>query len=266
MKIATYNINSVRARATNLYEWLKRSNPDIVFLQEIKCETENFIYFECESLGYKVAALGQKSYNGVAILSKYDFTVTAQNIPSFADDAMRYIEILVTHEHQKFYAASAYAPNGCSPDAITQQQKLQYKLNWFDGLYAHLKDLRSTNLPIVLGGDFNVMMTELDVYDSAPFKNTPLYTKNVQDKIIAIQNLGLHDCFRTLHPTDEGYTFWDYTANSFVTNSGLRIDYLFVTAEFAERLISCQSDKSPRMAEKPSDHTPLVAEFEGRNE
>ena len=266
MKIATYNINSVKARAQNLFSWLKTYNPDIVLLQEIKCETENFLYFECETLGYKAIALGQKSYNGVAILTKYDYIVTASNLPNFQEDpASRYIEVLIKNGDKKFYIASVYAPNGCSPDKNTEKEKLSYKLHWFDCLYAHLFNLKKNGLPIILGGDFNVMMENIDVYDPLCFKDSPLFIKSVQDKIIALKYLGFHDAFRLLSPKNEGYTFWDYTGNSFVTNSGLRIDYLFITAYFAEQLKICESDKSLRMLEKPSDHTALVALFEDNN-
>lgn len=263
MKVVTYNINSIKARAGNLCQWLKTYNPDIVFLQEIKCETENFLYFECESLGYQAAVLGQKSYNGVAILSKYPFVITAKNLPTFNDDtAMRYLEILVTAPKQKFYASSLYAPNGCSPDKNIEKEKLSYKLKWFDNLISHIQKLQNTGLPIILGGDFNVMMGDIDVYNPSVFSGSPLYIKSVQDKLIALEHLGLHDAFRLLSPKQEGFTFWDYTANSFVTNSGLRIDYLFITAQFAERLKVCFADKSLRAMDKPSDHTALVAEFE----
>ena len=263
MKIATYNINSIRARFTNLAQWLNVYQPDIVFLQEIKCETEEFLYFECEALGYKVVALGQKSYNGVAILSKYNFEISARNLPNFSeDDAMRYLEILVNTGFYKFYAASVYAPNGCSPDKKTEKTKLDYKLTWFDYLYKHICDVQKSGLPIILGGDFNVMMQSIDVFDPERFKNSPLYIKSVQDKITALKYIGLHDAFRVLHPKEEGYTFWDYTANSFVTNLGLRIDYLLISAQFVEKLKVCQPDKALRMMDKPSDHTALIAEFE----
>lgn len=263
MKIATYNVNSIKARAMNLYNWLQKYNPDIVFLQEIKCETENFLYFEFESLGYKAVALGQKSYNGVAILSKYSFQITAQNLPNFQDDtAMRYLEIFVSQDNKKFYAASIYAPNGCSPDREIEKEKLSYKLKWFDKLIQHISNLQSKGYPIILGGDFNVMMTSLDVYEVDVFKGSPLFIKSVQDKLNALENIGLYDAFRILHPQTEGYTFWDYSGNSFVTNLGLRIDYLFTTAQFAEKLKICHPDKSLRAMNKPSDHTALIAEFE----
>lgn len=263
MKVATFNVNSVKARADILFNWLKIYNPDIVFLQEIKCETENFLFFECESLGYNVTALGQKSYNGVAILSKYQFEVTARNLPQFADDtAMRYLEILITKGHEKFYVASVYAPNGCSPDKNVEKEKLSYKLHWFDMLYQRLYQLQNMGFPIIIGGDFNVMMQDIDVYDEKRFAGSPLYIKEVQDKIRALEYLGLHDAFRLLHPQTEGYTFWDYFGNAFVTNLGLRIDYIFINARFAECLKICQPDKSLRMMDKPSDHTALVAEFD----
>lgn len=261
MKIATYNINSVHARSANFCSWLKNAQPDLVFLQEIKCETDKFLYFECESLGYKAVALGQKSYNGIAILSKFDFEVTAKNLPTFPDDAARYLEILVKKHKQPFYAISAYIPNGCSPDKNIEKEKLSYKLKWLDKFYEHILSIKKTGLPIIIGGDFNIMMNDIDVFDSRRFKNSPLYCKDVQDKIISLQYAGFYDCFRLLHPHQEGFTFWDYTANSFVTNSGLRIDYLFMTALFAEQLKRCDVDKSLRSMERPSDHTALVAEF-----
>ena len=267
MKIATYNINSIRSRASLFFDWLKKTAPDIVFLQEIKCETEKFLYFECESLGYHTVALGQKSYNGVAVLSKYPFVITENNLPSFQDDdAMRYLEILVDGKNQKFYAASLYAPNGCSLDKEIEKNKLAYKLKWFDLLYLHIKSLKNKGLPIVLGGDFNVMMTKTDVYDAKRFEGSPLYIKSVQDKIIALQYLGMHDAFRLLHPTEEGFTFWDYFGNAFVTNSGLRIDYLFLSAQFAEKLKACGTDTALRSGDKPSDHTALIAEFEDKDD
>lgn len=262
MKIATFNINSIRARGSFFFEWLKLKKPDIVFLQEIKCETENFLYFECESLGYRVAVLGQKSYNGVAILSRYEFQITSKNLPEFSEDpASRYLEVIADTGKEKFYAASIYAPNGCSPDKKTEKKKLLYKLNWFDKFYNRAKELKKTGYPIIFGGDFNVMMSEVDVYDSSRFKESPLFIKAVRDKIKSLEFLGFHDAFRLVSPDAEGFTFWDYTGNAFITNSGLRIDYLFITADFAERIFSCAPDKSLRSMEKPSDHTILEAEF-----
>lgn len=262
MKIATYNVNSIKARSGIFFQWLQETQPDIVFLQEIKCETADFLYFECESLGYKVAAFGQKSYNGVAILSKFNFIPTSQNLPDFQDDtASRYLEIFVKHPQVPFYAASVYAPNGCSPDKQTQDAKFSYKLRWFDLFNRRAQHLQKTGFPVIIGGDFNVMMADIDVFDSVRFQNSPLYKKEIRDKITSLQHVGFHDCFRLLHPDTEGFTFWDYTANSFVTNSGLRIDYLFATALFAERLTKCFVDRQLREAEKPSDHTALVAEF-----
>ena len=261
MKIVTYNVNSIKARAHYLFDWLKKDNPDIVFLQEIKCETENFLYFECESLGYKVAVLGQKGYNGVAILSKYNFDITNRNLPNFIDENARYLEVLIKHPKNDFYAISIYAPNGCSPDKQIEKEKLKYKLNWFDCFYNRCTELLKTGKPIIIGGDFNVMMTNLDVYDDQKFKNSPLYLKVVKDKITALNHIGLYDCFRYLYTKSEGYTFWDYSGNSFVTNLGLRIDYLLISAKFAEQIEDVYVDKNLRAIDKPSDHTALVAKI-----
>ena len=264
MKIATYNINSIKAHGNNFFSWLKTNSPDIVLLQEIKCATENFLYLECESLGYNVAVLGQKSYNGVAILSKFDFTVTAKNLPTFTDDDdSRYLEILVKTQTSSFYVASIYAPNGCSPDKNIEAEKLKYKLKWFDALYERIAYISKQSMPIIIGGDFNVMMSDFDAYDIEKFTHSPLYKKEIRNKIYALNYLGLYDSFRLLDKKSEGFTFWDYTGNSFVTNSGLRIDYLFISAYFAERLEKCFVDKELRQMDKPSDHTMLVADFRG---
>ena len=175
MKIITYNINSIKARIASFCHWLQQSNPDIVLLQEIKCETENFPYFEIEALGYHVAVLGQKGYNGVAILSKYDFKITNRNLPNFSDDtSARYVEILVKKDNFEFYIASIYAPNGCSPDKNIEKDKLSYKLKWFDSLCEHINNLQHNGLPIILGGDFNVMLKDIDVFDASRFKDSPL--------------------------------------------------------------------------------------------
>lgn len=263
MKIATYNINSIKAHGVNFFAWLKSNSPDIVLLQEIKCETENFLYLECESLGYNVAVLGQKSYNGVAILSKFPFTVTSKNLPFIDDDASRYLEILVETETTKFYIASVYAPNGCSPDKNIEAEKFSYKLQWFDALNKRIEQLSKESFPIIIGGDFNVMMEDIDAYNIEKFITSPLYKKEIRNKIYALNFLGLYDSFRLLNKKNEGFTFWDYTANSFVTNSGLRIDYLFVSSYFAEKLDKCFVDRKLREMDKPSDHTTLVAEFRG---
>lgn len=261
MKIATYNINSINARSTIFYNWLTETQPDIVFLQEIKCETEKFLYFECESLGYNVAVLGQKSYNGVAILSKFKFEITAKNLPDFSDEAARYLEIFIKDAPTPFYAISVYVPNGCSPDKRIEKEKLLYKLNWLKAFYKRVVKLKQSGKPVIIGGDFNIMMQDIDVYDSTRFKNSPLYRPDVQNMIKALEFSGFYDAFRFLHPKKEGFTFWDYTANSFVTNSGLRIDYIFMTSQFIELLQKCEVDKKLRAVERPSDHTALVAEL-----
>jgi len=262
MKIATYNINSIRARSGYFFNWLAQTSPDIIFLQEIKCETENFLYFECESLGYKVAVLGQKGYNGVAILSKYDFEITAKNLPDFLeDDSSRYLEILVKKEEETFYAASIYAPNGCSSDKHKELEKFNYKLYWYDKLYERAQALLASGRPVMFCGDFNIIMEDIDVYNGEHFKGSPLYRKEVYDKIKALELTGLYDSYRLLYPNKEGYTFWDYSGNSFVTNSGLRIDYIFVTASLAERLNDVNINKALRAVDKPSDHTVLTADF-----
>ena len=261
MKVVTYNINSIRARANNLFSWLRDCNPDVVFLQEIKCEDNDFPALECESLGYKVATLGQKSYNGVAILCKYDFEITQKNLPNFDDEAARYIEILVKAPLGNFYAVSIYAPNGCSTDKAKEIEKLKYKIKWYNKFYNHISSLLASSTPVIVGGDFNIIKEEIDVFDCEKFKTSPLYVKEVRDIISSLEFIGMHDAFRLFNKNNEGYTFWDYTGNSFVTNLGLRIDYMLISASFAENILEIFVDKSLRTMEKPSDHTALVAVF-----
>ena len=263
MKIATYNINSAKARSANLCQWLKTYQPDIVFLQEIKCETENFIYFECESLGYKVAALGQKSYNGVAILSPHKIKIIEEGLPDFADENARYLEALVNVKGEDFRVASIYLPNGNPPyNDPDDTSKFTYKLKWMEALFRHTNELIHKTEPVILGGDFNVIMTDNDVYNPELFRNNALFRPEVISRLKAIEYQGWTDAFRALYPLPlNGYTYWDYAGGAFQNDTGMRIDYLFLSPKAADRLISCEVDKHPRGQSKPSDHTALVAEL-----
>lgn len=262
MKIATYNINSINARIENLCTWLKSESPDIVLLQEIKSEFNSFPFFEIQSCGYNASILGQKSYNGVAILSRDKIKIIHENLPSFPDEQSRYLEAEITINGTVFRIASAYFPNGNPPyNNSADNSKFEYKLQWMDAFLSHARELSSLPCPVILGGDFNVIMSEKDVYDSKPFIGNALFRPEVREKIQNLAFLGFFDVFRTLHPTETGYTFWDYTANSLNADFGMRIDYLFASAPAVDKLVNCHVDKAPRYADKPSDHTPLIAEF-----
>lgn len=260
MIIATYNVNSVNARLENLSEWLKQNQPDVVLLQEIKCEFNAFPFFELSALGYEAKILGQKSYNGVAILSRHKLQVTAEGLPGFADDNARYLEAKLTAEGMEYRVASIYLPNGNPPyNDPDDDSKYDYKLCWMDALYAHARQLLELRQPVILGGDFNVIMTENDVYDPEAFKNNALFRREVREKLTALRYLGVYDAFRSLHPAENGYTYWDYGGGALPNDQGMRIDYLMMSADAMDRIVSCEVDKSPRLAQKPSDHTVLKA-------
>ncbi len=262
MKIATYNLNSVNARIENLTAWLAKATPDIVLVQEIKSDYNNFPFFELRAAGYEAKILGQKSYNGVAVLSRHPIAVVHEGLPGFEDENARYLEADIVVDGTRWRTASVYLPNGNPPyNNSADQSKYVYKLNWMEAFLRHAERLQKLSCPVVLGGDFNVILTENDVYDTKPFLNDALFRPEVRQKLKTLQYGGYYDAFRTLHPKDPGYTFWDYTGNSLAADFGMRIDYLFLNAPAADKLLACNVDKTPRLAAKPSDHTALVAEF-----
>lgn len=258
MIIATYNVNSINARLENLSAWLMENQPDLVLLQEIKTEFNGFPFFDIQTLGYEVKILGQKSYNGVAILSRYPIKVTAEGLPGLKDENARYLEAGVVVDKQEYRVASIYLPNGNPPyNNPDDDSKFDYKLKWMDALYNHAQELLKLRQPVILGGDFNVIMNEKDVYDVEAFKNNALYRIEVREKLQALQYLGFYDAFRVLHPSDPGYTYWDYAGAALQSDNGMRIDYLFLSADAIDKLESCEVDKTPRFSAKPSDHTVL---------
>lgn len=262
MKIATLNINSVNARLLNLLDWLQSNQPDVMLLQEIKTEFNNFPFFELKTIGYEAKILGQKSYNGVAILSKHPITVTQENLPDFSDDQARYIEADIRINNQLYTCASIYVPNGNPPsNAPDDQSRLKYKLNWLDSFLEHAQTLFKTKDRIVLGGDFNIIMTDNDVYNSKLFQGGALMNNEVQNRLKKLTLYGYRDIYRSFFPNNSGYTFWDYSSGSLQNDLGMRIDYLFTSPKMSDQHISCHIDHEFRKQEKPSDHTVLWADF-----
>lgn len=262
MKIATFNVNSVNARMENLVKWLDIAAPDIVLLQEIKTEFNTFPFFDLQVAGYDAKILGQKSYNGVAVISRHKITVVEEGIPGFEDEHSRYLEAVVEIKGEKIRVASIYLPNGNPPyNDPDDNSKFEYKLRWMDALYKHAKELLRLNETVVLGGDFNVILTDNDVYNPEIFRNNALFREEVKQRLTALKYLGFYDAYRTLHPNDVGYTYWDYSGNALQADYGMRIDYLFLSPKAVDRLVSCEVDKAPRLDIKPSDHTALVAEL-----
>lgn len=267
MKIAAYNVNSINARLENLLAWLFKAQPDIVLLQEIKAEHQAFPFFELRAAGYDAKILGQKSYNGVAILSRHKIRVTAEGLPGFADDNARYLEALVTVGGEDYRVAAVYAPNGNPPyNNPDDDSKFIYKLRWMEAFYNHAAVLLQKREKVILGGDYNVILTDNDVYDPELFRNNALFRPEVRSRFNALLYQGWYDAYRVLHPAAVGYTYWDYAGAAFAADLGLRIDYLLLSPDAADELKSCYVDKDPRSAEKPSDHTALVVELNGKNE
>lgn len=263
MLISTYNVNSINARLPNLLKWLNTSKPDIVLLQELKTEFNAFPFFELNFAGYNVKMLGQKGYNGVAVLSPHKILGIQEGLPDFEDENARYLEVLVETPQGTVRAASIYLPNGNPPyNNPDDESKFAYKLRFMDALYRHAQRLMLNDELIVLGGDFNVILTPDDVYDPEAFLNNALYKEPVKQRLYALQYLGFYDAFRLKHKTQTGYTYWDYGANALAQDFGMRIDYLFLSPKLADCLTDCYVDKSPRADEKPSDHTVLSAHFE----
>ena len=255
MKIATWNVNSVKVRLPILTDFLKTKKPDVLLLQEIKCTDDGFPRLEIESLGYNVATVGQKSYNGVAILARGKISETARNLPGAApsDEPARYLEADV----DGICVASIYLPNG-NPIGT---EKFAYKLAWMERLHAHARDLLAKEKPFVLAGDYNVCPTDDDVYDPVGFSVDALCQPASRAAFRKIVNLGLTDAIHVLDPAPHQYTFWDYQMNAWPQDHGLRIDHLLLSPQAADRLVAAGIDKDPRALPRASDHTPVWCEL-----
>ncbi|MFP5513021.1 MAG: exodeoxyribonuclease III [Alphaproteobacteria bacterium] len=254
MKIATWNVNSAKARLPLITDWLRTASPDVVLFQEIKCETAAFPAAAFEELGYHVNAVGQKAYNGVALLSKAPAEDVLTRLPGEPEDEQaRYVEATVSGVR----IASLYLPNG-NP---VPGEKFAYKLRWMDRLYDHARTLLAQEIPVVLGGDYNIIPEARDVYSPQAFAGDALFRPESRAKFRALLNLGLTEAYRALHDDDRAYTFWDYQAGSWPRDNGLRIDHFLLSPQAADRLAGCTIDRGPRGLEKASDHTPVVLEL-----
>jgi exodeoxyribonuclease-3 len=253
MRIATFNVNSVKQRIEAMQRWLKERAPDIVCLQEIKCVDESFPRSAFEDLGYNVAVHGQKTYNGVAILSKFPLDEVAPKLPGGeADDHARYLEAVISTGAGILRVASIYLPNGNPPGG----EKYQYKLAWMDRLRLHARSLLENEEPLVLAGDYNVIPSPADVYDPKAWEGDALFLPATREKFRALEYLGLVDALRATSDEAGLYTFWDYQAGAFQKNNGIRIDHLMLSPQAADKLVGAGIDKHMRGGEKPSDHVP----------
>lgn len=255
VKIATWNVNSIKARLPIVLGWLEEAAPDVVLLQELKCQEDGFPTLEVQALGYQAAVVGQKTYNGVAILSRHPLRVTERGLPGNEDDPQaRYVEAIIG---DTLRVASIYLPNG-NPVGT---EKYPYKLAWMDHLRAHAKRLLTHNGITVLGGDYNVCPTDEDVYDPVGWVDDALCRPESRARFRALLNLGYTDAYRALNREPNRYSFWDYQAGAWQKDNGLRIDHLLLSPQAADRLVASGIDRGPRGKEKASDHTPVWCEI-----
>jgi len=263
MRIATWNVNSVRQRLDNLLAWLKERQPDIVCLQEIKCVDEAFPREAVEGLGYNVAVHGQKAFNGVALLSKLPFDEVAPGLIGDGGDVQaRFLEALVSTKTGALRVVSLYLPNGNPPDT----DKYPYKLKWMDRLITFSRERLKLEEPFVLAGDYNVIPTVADARNPAAWTKDALFLPQTREKFRALTNLGLTDAIRSVSDAGDLYTFWDYQAGAWAKDDGIRIDHLLLSPQAADRLLDAGIDRHVRSWDKPSDHVPVYVDLdiEGR--
>lgn len=265
LSIATWNVNSVKARLPNLLRWLDEAKPDIACLQELKCVDAAFPREDIEALGYNVETHGQKTYNGVALLSKYPLEDVRRGLPGFEDEQARYIEAVVSANESALRVASIYLPNG---NPVTQEsgdafhEKYTYKLGFMAALRAHAQALLALEEATVLAGDYNVIPAPADCYAPDKWEGDALYRPETHAAFRTLLHLGLTEAVDALMETgDETYTFWDYQAGAWPKNNGIRIDHHLLSPQAADRLHAARIDRHTRDWEKPSDHVPVVIEL-----
>ena len=257
MKIISWNVNSVRARITNILEYIKDTLPDILFLQEIKTQEESFPYEDFKNVGYVSHVFGQKSYNGVAIISK----VKIENLKKdFIKDDLNQARIIsgeIRLKKKKINLINIYVPNG-NP---VNTDKYEYKKNWLKKFITVIKKELGKNSNILIAGDFNIIPEEIDVYDFKRYENDALGKLEIRKKFREILNLGFNDIYRQKNKNKQEYTFWDYFAGSWQKNYGMRIDHFVLSNNLLENVTSININKKPRSKTKPSDHTPIELEI-----
>ncbi len=259
MKIATWNINGVRARVDTLLTWLAETKPDVVCLQEIKSVDEGFPRDAIEAAGYDVAVHGQKGFNGVALLSRTRLEDVERGLPGDqADEQSRYIEGSVTAGVRSIRIGGLYLPNG-NPLGT---DKFRYKLRWMGRLELHARDLVKSEQLLVLAGDFNVIPEAVDAKSPGNWTRDALFQPESRASFRRLQSLGLTDAIRSCHPNPGVYTFWDYQAGAWQKDEGIRIDHLMLSPQATDRLIGAGIDKFTRSWEKPSDHVPVWVELD----
>ena len=253
MKIISWNVNSVRARIENIINYIKDSSPDVLLLQEIKTQNENFPTSEFKNLGYTSYIFGQKSYNGVAIITKY----TLKNVQTdFIKDDLKQSRVITGElkiNLKKIELINIYVPNGNPVDT----EKYEYKKNWLKKFIFSVKKRIIKNPNLLIAGDFNIIPEEIDVHDFERYKNDALGRLEIRKKFRELINLGFKDIYRLVNKNKREYTFWDYFAGSWQKNYGMRIDHFLLSNSLVENFEAININKKPRSKLKPSDHTPI---------
>ena len=253
MKLAAWNVNSLKVRLPHLTDWLARTQADVVCLQELKLEDAKFPRAELEAAGYHAAFSGQKTYNGVAILARGAVADVSTGIPGFADDHRRVIAATVDGVR----VVCVYCPNG----QAVGSDKYAYKLRWFAALKVYLATELQNHAELAVAGDFNVAPEDRDVHDPKAWEGQVLVSDAERAALRELTDLGLKDSFRLFEQPEKSFSWWDYRMMGFRRNAGLRIDHVLVTAALAQRCVASSIDKAPRKLERPSDHAPVIAEF-----
>ncbi len=257
MKIVSWNVNSVRARINNIIDYIKQAKPDILLVQEIKTQDENFPYEDFKKIGYESHVYGQKSYNGVAIISK----IEVKNInKDFINDDLKQSRIItgeIIIKGKKINLINIYVPNGNPVDT----EKYDYKKNWLKKFISNIRKELTKNSNLIIAGDFNIIPEEIDVYNFKRYEKDALGKLEIRKKFRELINLGFKDVYRLLNKKKQEYTFWDYFAGSWQKNYGMRIDHFLLSNNLLNNIVSIKINKNPRSKIKPSDHTPIELEI-----
>ena len=257
MKISSWNVNSVRARIKNIVNYIKSSNPDILMLQEIKTEEKNFPFSDFKNLGYISHVFGQKSYNGVAFITKKNIKKINLKFINDINNQSRIIVGDVKNKSKTIKIINIYAPNG-NPIGT---EKYKYKKIWFDSFMQKVKKTLTENKNVIIAGDFNIIPEKIDVHDYTKYENDALFKLEIREKFHELINFGFHDIYRYFNKDRQEYTFWDYMSGSWQKNKGMRIDHFLVSNNILNDVKKVNINKGPRSKIKPSDHTPIEIEI-----
>ena len=255
MRVMTWNVNSIGVRQERLLRLLDRWSPDVLCLQELKCMDEKFPWDVVKSAGYHASVYGQKTYNGVALLSKVAPKSVSKSFEDASEDAAA--RFIIGEFPGNIHVASLYVPNG----QAVGTDKYRYKLEWLARLETYLKDKVRAGAKVVLAGDYNIAPADADVHDPKAWQGAVLCSEPERQAFERILSLGYHDAYRTIHPSETQFSWWDYRMLAFPKNLGLRIDLLLVSDALKKSIQSCQIDREERKGEKPSDHAPVILDL-----